>query len=133
MRFSPSTAVSHVQRSYDVDFPKLVAVFSVDAMLSFLASRLLSFLNSVCSSKSLFLLATVPLPFPVDNPQFSLDSRFASQSCFKSVCIYHCGFSLLFLSLLVFSAGAIFQDVLVISIDVLFHIQVDYLIYFLGR
>ena len=77
----------------------------------------------------LFLFATVPLPFPISNPQFSLDSRFASQSCFKSVCIYQCGFSFLFLSLLVFSVDAIFQDVLVISINALFPIQVDYLIF----
>ena len=109
--------------AFAVLFPSLaLLVFSVDAMFFFLVTRLLSFLNSVCSSLSLFLLATVPLPFPIGNAQFSLDSRFASQSRFKCVCIYQCGFSFLFLYLLVSSVDAIFQYVLVISINALFPI-----------
>ena len=105
----------------------LISFFGFASVLSrcyvfFLVTRLLSFLNSVCSSLSLFLLATVPLPFPIGNAQFSLDSRFASQSRFKCVCIYQCGFSFLFLYLLVSSVDAIFQYVLVISINALFPI-----------
>ena len=41
---------------------------------------------------------------------------------------FMCGFRFLFPFLLVFSVNAIFQDVLVISINALFPIQVDYLI-----
>ena len=74
--------------------------------------RILPILVNICyflPQSLTFLSSTRPFPVAQAYPQLFLDSRFASHSCYKFVCIYQCGFDFLFI-FLVFSVDVIFQE-----------------------